>query len=301
MDIQRLLRDHNINFITEGNKHCTKGWINVHCPFCRGSKDYHLGIHEDGKSAHCWRCGSLPVIRTLSQLLNLPESQIRAILQKYKIRIHGRIEEPKISIFPLRFPKPNSELTAPYKRYLEKRKFDPDKLEREWGLRQTGPVSRLDDISYSHRILIPIYWDGEMVSFQARDITDKSLLKYMACPKRREKIHHKNILYGKQEQWRKYNRLIVVEGVTDVWRLGESSAATFGIEFKMEQVLRLSQAHDQFVILFDEEPQAQKQARKLAVKLKTLGKEVTIEKIEGDPGGMDQADADLLVKELQGG
>jgi hypothetical protein len=53
------------------------------------------------------------------------------------------------------------------------------------------------------------------------------------------------------------------------------------------------------VILFDEEPQAQKQARKLAVKLKTLGKEVTIEKIEGDPGGMNQADADLLVKELQ--
>ena len=93
--------------------------------------------------------------------------------------------------------------------------------------------------------------------------------------------------------------MIVVEGVTDVWRLGTSSAATLGIEFKMEQVLRLSQAHDNFVILFDEEPQAQKQAKVLAVKLKTLGKQVTIEKIEGDPGGMKQEEADLLVKELQ--
>ncbi len=301
MDIQRLLQDHNINFVLEGNKHCTEGWVNVHCPFCPGSKDYHLGIHEDGKGAHCWRCGSHPVIKTLGQLLNLPESRIRALLQKYKIRIHKRKDEPKISIFPLRFPKPNSQLTEPYKRYLVKRGFDPDKLEQEWGLKQTGPVSLLDDISYSHRILIPIYWDGELVSFQARDITDRSLLKYMACPKRREKIHHKNILYGKQEKWREFKRLIVVEGVTDVWRLGPSSAATLGIEFKMEQVMRLSQAHEQFVILFDEEPQAQKQANILAVKLKTLGKQVTVKKIEGDPGGMNQADADLLVEELQGG
>lgn len=299
MDIQRLLRDYGVNFITEGNKHCTKGWVNIHCPFCPGSQDYHLGIHGDGKGAHCWRCGSHQITQVLSKVLRVSPKQIPDIMQKYNIRItHRKKAEPKISIFPLKMPQPNASLTKPYKEYLRKRGFDPDKLELDWGLKQSGPVSFLDGISYSHRILIPIYWDGEMVSFQARDITDKSKMKYLACPKRREKVHHKNILYGKQEKWGKFNGLIIVEGATDVWRLGPSAVATFGIEFKIEQVLQLAKLHDRFFVIFDEEPQAQRQARKLATKLKALGKEVHIKKIEGDPGSMKQKEANYLVKQL---
>ena len=66
----------------------------------------------------------------------------------------------------------------------------------------------------------------------------------------------------------------------------------------MEQVLQLAKIHDKFFMLFDEEPQAQEQARVLATKLKALGKEVYIEKIKGDPGDMRQEDADYLVKQL---
>jgi len=297
MDIQQLLQDHGVHYLTEGHKHCRAGWVNIPCPFCAGSPGYHLGIHEEGSGAHCWRCGTHSVSQTLSRVLNLPESQIWAMLQKYKIRhFRKRTEEPRVSIFPLKLPKPNGPLSGQYKTYLENRGFDPDLLEREWGLIQTGPMSFLDGISYNHRILIPINWAGEMVSFQGRDITGKSSLKYLACPKKREKIHHKNIVYGKQEKWR--NSLIVVEGVTDVWRLGPNAAATFGIEFKMEQVLQLKQICDKFIIVFDDEPQAQAQARKLATKLKALGKKVHIETIEGDPGGMKQDDADSLVRQL---
>ena len=74
--------------------------------------------------------------------------------------------------------------------------------------------------------------------------------------------------------------------------------ATFGIEFKMEQVLCLAGLHDRFFIIFDEEPQAQKQARELATKLKTLGKRAYVQKIEGDPGGMKPEDAKYLVRDL---
>ncbi len=299
MDIQRLLHDYNIPFVTEGHKHATPGWINIHCPFCAGEQTYHLGIHENGNGAHCWRCGGHAVPRVLGRILNLPEAKIRAILQKYKINLRRKIiTEPKVSIFPLRLPKPNSHLTKPYKRYLSNRGFDPEYLEREWGLLQTGPVSFLDGISYNHRVIIPIHWDGEMVSFQARDITDKNERKYMACPQRREKVHHKNILYGKQDCLARSNGIIIVEGVTDVWRLGPAATATFGIKFKMEQVLRLSKLHNRFFIIFDEEPQAQAQARVLATKLKALGKTAQIENIKGDPGGMKQADANYLVKEV---
>lgn len=302
MDIRRLLTDYNIPFATEG-QHATEGWTNIHCPFCAGSQDFHLGIPDNGSVANCWRCGTHSVVETLSQVLGVSPSKVREILQQYRINISRgkRKEEAKVSIFPMKYPKPNSPLTPRYKEYLAKRGFDPDRLEKEWGLLQTGPVSLLDDISYSHRILIPIRWDGEVVSFQGRDITGKSDRKYLACPKRREKVHHKNILYGKQEVWRDSRAIIVVEGVADVWRLGEHAAATFGIEFKMEQVLQLAKHHNRFFVIFDEEPQAQKQARELATKLKALGKEAYIEKVDTkDPGEMKPEDARHLVRDLLG-
>ena len=300
MDISRLLRDYGIAYVTEGHSHTTEGWVNVHCPFCPGSQDFHLGIHEEGTGCHCWRCGGHSTTAALSRVLRLPEREIRGILQKYRLG-RRRTEDPKrIAIFPFKYPAPNSPLSRHYKGYLAHRGFDPEKLETEWNLFQSGPVSRLDGISYNYRIIIPIIWGGEVVSFQARDITGDAPLKYLACPKRREKIHHKHIVYGNQEKARRSPAIIVVEGVTDVWRLGPSSVATFGISFRTEQVLTLAQMNNRFFILFDTDPQAQEQARKLAVKLKTLGKKTEVIRImDGeDPGSMKQKDADKFVREL---
>lgn len=300
MDIERLFQDYNIPYATEGNKHCTEGWVNIHCPFCAGSQGFHLGISTDHGGAHCWRCGGHSAIKVISKILGLPIQNTKTILQKYETKAVRKIHrEPEVSIYPIKFPRPNYPLVPKYKKYLEKRGFDPDRLERQWGLLQTGPASFLDNISYSYRILIPIVWGGEMVSFQARDVTDKSDLKYLTCPKKREKIHHKNIVYGKQEILENSDAIIIVEGVTDVWRLGEQAVATFGIEFRMEQVLLLSKFDADFFIVFDDEPQAQKQAKKLSTKLKTLGKRAhVISGIEEDPGSMKQDDADYFVNDL---
>ncbi|MCK9456781.1 MAG: hypothetical protein M0R31_05745 [Candidatus Riflebacteria bacterium] len=303
MSAERLFQDYNIPHVTEGHKHVTSGWVNIHCPFCVGSQNYHMGVREELTACHCWRCGSHPVVETLSRVLNLLPREVRTILKKYKtgevISIRKLVPKSRVSIHPLKFPKPHSILNKYGKQYLAKRGFDPEYLEHKWGLCQTGPVSFLDKISYGNRILIPIYWNGEMVSFQSRDITDKSDRKYLACPMKREKIHHKNILYGYQEFWEDSHGIIIVEGVTDVWRLGDSAVATFGIEFKMEQVLQLKKlGRKRFFIVFDNEPQAQAQARVLATKLRTLGREAYIERVEGDPGSMKQRDADYFVKEL---
>ena len=241
------------------------------------------------------------MVNALSRVLKLPISEVEKILQNYgRTRAKKIVSTPKISISPFKFPKPYGKLNEQGKAYLTKRKFDPEYLEREWGIRQTGPVSLLDGISYGNRILIPIRWNRKTVSFQTRDITSKSDRKYLACPMRREVMHHKNIVYGKQAGWLE-EPLIVVEGVTDVWRLGKHAVATFGTSFKMEQVLLLSKIAEKFVILFDGEPHAQEQAKKLAIKLKVLGKKVVVETVEGDPGDMEQKDADYLVKQFRKG
>lgn len=301
MGIEQLLRDQSIPYVTEGHKHSTAGWVNVHCPFCAGSQDYHLGIHEEGAASHCWRCGSHSTVEALSRVLRLPPSEVKRLLGRYRTAIGYKTPtEPKVSLFPLRFPQPSFPLNGWGHQYLSKRGFDAERVEQEWGLLQTGPVSFLDGISYNHRILIPIYWDRKIVSFNSRDITGKSDRKYLACPMRRESLHHKNILYGKQERWGK--GIIIVEGPIDVWRLGPSAVATFGTSVKMEQVLQLARHGERFFIVFDNDPQAQDQARALAVKLRTLGKETHIETIvEGDPGDMKQEDANHFVNELIGG
>lgn len=69
---------------------------------------------------------------------------------------------------------------------------------------------------------------------------------------------------------------IVVEGVTDVWRLGPGAVATFGIKFRPAQVAMLARHFKTIHVLFDPEPAAQAQARKLATDISRLGCAVKI-------------------------
>lgn len=304
MGIEKLLQDYGIPYVTESeHHHATAGWINIHCPFCHGSKNFHLGINiYQPMVSHCWRCGGHSTASVLSRILNISVEKAKNLIQEYAgptVTIRKKAEEPRVSILPIKFPRPYFEhLNEAGKRYLERRGFDPEKLEKKWRLKQTGPVSFLDKIPYRNRIIIPIYWKGRLVSFQTRDITGKAEQRYLACPIRREVIHHKHIVYGKENEWKKYNALIVVEGVVDVWKLGSSAVATFGTSFTMEQVLALAKIHDRFFIVYDNEPQAQQQARKLAVKLKALGKKVFVETVNTDAGDMKIKDARHFVKTL---
>ena len=304
MGIEKLLQDYGIPYVTESeHHHSTHGWINIHCPFCHGSKNFHLGISlYQPTVSHCWRCGWHSTTSVLSRILNISVGKAKNLIQEYAGptgTIRKKAKEPRVSIFPIKFPQPYFEhLNEAGKKYLERRGFDPEKLEKKWKLKQTGPMSFLDKIAYGNRIIIPIHWGGQLVSFQTRDITEKSDKRYLACPMRREVIHHKHIVYGKEKEWSKYPALIVVEGVIDVWKLGTCAVATFGTSFTMEQVLALTKIHDRFFIVYDNEPQAQQQARKLAVKLKALGKKVFIETVDTDPGDMKIEDARHFVKTL---
>jgi len=154
----------------------------------------------------------------------------------------------------------------------------------------------LDKIDYKHRILAPVYWNERMVSFQTRAINNNATPKYRACPKDREILHHKNILYGLQQYW-KDRTGICVEGITDVWKLGLKAFATFGINYKPQQVTEMAKHFNRITIIFDDEPQAQEQAKKLASDLKIFGVASRIITIEGDPGSLSINQARKLTKE----
>ena len=296
MNIETLYQDFSIIYYTEG-KNVATGWINVQCPFCDDHSN-HLGFNPETNSFRCWRCGYHPVTETISKILNVDLNTARNIQKNYKGETYVIAPDPEIKLnrYPFHFPSDTTPLIKTHKRYLEKRNFDPDKLEKVWNLKSTSAFSNLDKISYAHRIIIPINWNRETVSFQGRDITGKSDLKYKACPEIREKIKHKHVLGGKQESWSDTG--IVCEGWFDVFRLGEKSCCTFGIEYTQQQVILLAKTFKRIGVAFDYEIQAQNKAKQLIAELKFRGRDAFLISIEDDPGKMDQDEADYLVKQI---
>jgi len=303
MQIEKLLQSHNIPYVTE-HKNVRDGWIGMNCPFCSGEGNYHLGYSLDEDYFSCWRCGGHGIVYSISKLLSISFSKAEELVEQYGGTLKKKRVEARVKVGMSKFKLPTGELKifSNHRRYLEQRKFDVDKLIDLWGIMGTSPSSRLVSpdkekiLDYSNRILAPIFWDNRIVSFQTRDITNRHMAKYMACPPEREIISHKHILYGRQFDWGK--RGICVEGITDVWRLGPDAFCTFGVKFTTEQVQAMVKHFDEVVVLFDPEDQAQVQAKKLIKRLNFKNVKAWRVPLESDPGEMSQDDADYLVKNL---
>jgi len=297
--IEMLFKDFGLQMAPEGNKHHRVGWVNVPCPYCTGNPGYHLGYNKAEGYFFCWRCGWHPFLPTMATLLNLDVASTKRILKNYglpRLSISPNIAKEKIMTHTHTFPSNTTKMMEAHRRYLESRKFDPDKLETEWHLAGTGPVSVLGNLSFARRIIIPIIWDGMQVSFTSRDITGCHPARYLTCPRDREYIHHKHILYGNQRKWT--DSIICVEGPTDVWRLGPIACATFGIEYTRRQVTILSKTFTNILVYFDDDPQAVEKAEKLVAELRFRGVNARKITLPGDPASLSQDDADYLVKQF---
>jgi len=297
MDILSLLNDNGVSYQTEGHKHTQEGWVNMPCPFCIGNPGLHLGITLDGSHAYCWRCGWKPMNLAISGLLNISEQKAYFLIKEYGgISVYDKKITQKQEFV---YPSNSVPLLENHKKYLEKRGFDAEHICSQWHILSTSPSSILTDngkpIEYKNRILIPIYWDNKVVSFQTRTTADISM-RYITCPKSREIIHHKDILYGNQHGWKDTG--IVVEGITDVWRMGVTTAATFGIEFTPRQVRVLAKNFKRVIVIFDGEEQAQKQADKLINELRARGISSAKEVIQGDPAELSQSEANYITNNI---
>jgi len=296
MNIIQLLKDYNIPYHEEG-KNISAGWIGLSCPHCNDTST-HMGYNLDGNYFTCWRCGGHSIPSTLSALLGITNyKKVKEIIKQYSSTI-ALVEELKTPIqkHPFKLPSNSEPLQKQHKAYLEGRGFDPDYLEKLWGLKGTGVYSKLDNIDYRFRIVIPFVWGGRVVSFDTRDITGKDQGRYKACPKERELISHKEIIYGKQELFKR--SAICVEGPTDCWRFGSDSFAVSGIKYTNTQLRVIAQTFKRVAVCFDGEEQAQTQAAKMVAELRFRKVDAFTVDIEGDPGAMNQSEADYLVKQL---
>ena len=294
-DFAKFCSDYDIPTAPDGHKHSAKGWINIACPFCTGNPGWHLGYEIANNRCKCFRCGHHSLFDVIQGLLKCSTAQTSSILAQYKGRPVLRVEvSGRTQILrDIEWPLGCGPMNQAHKTYLSKRNFDPLVLEEKWNLKGTGPIG-----PYKFRVIAPIMFNGVFVSYQGRDITNRSQNKYKACRAEEESKPHQDCLYGLEHV--RGASVAIVEGIADVWRLGYGAVACFGIEFTKQQILLLSRFEKRYII-FDKEEQAQIKARELAASLSALGGESYILNFDvDDPAEMTQGAADKLMKGIIG-
>jgi hypothetical protein len=94
------------------------------------------------------------------------------------------------------------------------------------------------------------------------------------------------------------DRMLLVEGIADVWNVGPGTGATFGIDYTREQEAVLYKYEGIIFIMFDaEEEKAQEQAELLAWQLHNNEADI-ITLNYGDPGELSPSEVVSLRKEL---
>lgn len=308
MGIMQFLEDYNIGYSTSG-KHARPGWVQVECPFCAGNPGYHGGFNVGAAFYNCWRCGWHPMVEVVMALTGMAFAEAKKVIKKYEM-LKGDEEEQADNIdlakvpLSLEMPERNKMLFTPReKAYLSNRDFDPEKIAKTWGVYGAGHLAyckcgKMHD--YRFRIVIPIVYREKCVSFTARAISKNLTEKYLSCPENAEAMHHKHILYGMDHA--KGPNAIIVEGPTDVWRLGFGAIATFGIKYTQQQLLLIARTYQSVTILFDPEDEAQLQAHRLCAELLGLGVRAETENLyainpeASDPADLLQEDANEFMR-----
>lgn len=299
VDIERLCRDYKIPSIESGHHHCHDGWIQLHCPQCAGGKGgWHLGYNLERGNFNCWRCGPIKVTDAIAGLLHLSRREdIYKVLKEYQKGEEPLAKKEKVDRRgPVPRPPGLAPLQAQHKKYLKRRGFDPDRIVDEWGALGTAHLSG----EWNWRVVCPICeQEGQVVAYLGRSISDEAKPKYRMTRDEDVLVDPRSLLYGIHRVQR--DAVVIVEGPTDVWRLGPGAVALLGIDWKKEQANRLRKFHRRY-ILFDPDDNAQQRADALANHLSLFeGETEIVTGLSTDPGDLSDRKAQKVMLRLGAG
>jgi len=298
-DVIQYLDSRGVLYDIEGENISAKGnWIGLQCLWCSDHLN-HLGINLDTKGISCWMC---PIKGTVLKLIMKIDrcglKRAKEVVNDFSditVYVKKRLEEQELDTDPK--PPPTTQKDFPklmiteeflplHRAWLEGRNFDPEEIYYEYGLKCCGAVGK-----YNLRLIVPFYERNRMVTFTTRDVTDKAKTPYIHLSDEKSIIAPKKTLYNIKTM---EDTALVVEGVTDVWRMGKGCVGTMGIKYTTEQVYLLSRARRVFT-LFDSGEEAQKLAERLAYDLGSSVDHVeNLEISEGDPADLSQMDVDYI-------
>lgn len=172
-------------------------------------------------------------------------------------------------------------------------------LESIWGLRGIGRLGG----NLAWRIFIPATLNGQTVSWMTRRANDQAKTKrWLSALPEQESIPRRELVYGLDHVG---HAAIIVEGPSDCWKVGPGAVACLGIGGITEAQIAALSTIPLRAVVFDDEPQAQLEASKLASRLSALpGETIRIELEDGasgmDPGALSTSDVRRLRAEVLG-
>jgi len=249
-----VLEHHEIQYWTYG-KNVSEDSINIQCPFCDDHSN-HCGIFITTLGYHCWRCNRTgtfdfliayvtrrPVAECTEEIASFGISFGRDAVEQILDLLDPPTEEqdgdhPDEISLPSFFEPVTLETRFPLlDQYLNRRNISRETLmEHQCGICTVGECM--------NRLVVPVYFQGELVSYQAADMTGRSDVKYRTA--------HNEInqfLYRWDQIDPTLGYLILVEGVLDAWRVGGNVVATFGTSLTTQQRTLITDAQIPYVLL----------------------------------------------------
>lgn len=289
MKFEDVLREHRVPIAPDNHEHVRPGWLQFDCPFCDRRGHYRMGYNQRNRYVNCWQCGPHSLAETLVHLCDITWREAKAVVGDLE---RGPIVTEKKERGKLKLPSQCGELLPAHRKYLKRRGYDPDELVALWKLMGTGPLSG----KLSWRVVAPIIYHGETVSWTSRKLNDKGL-RWRSAAADEEIFNHKELLYGID-----YVRhaAIVNEGPTDVWAVGPGAVGTCGTGFSQAQVAALARLPRR-IVCFDSSPEAQVRARELCDALEPFpGETMNVVLDADDPGSAKAREIRALRRLLRG-
>lgn len=299
MNFEKLFRDYNVPYSLRINR----GWVNCNCPYCdTKSTSFNLGFNPAGNYYHCWKSKhNYPIRQVLSTLLNVSESSIDNILIDYQ-GVGETLSEKKTSNIKY-LELPTNTFTKIERKYLKSRDFDPKYLYKKYHIVGGGI-----DGDWKFRIIIPVYYQGRLLSWTGRSILSKEKLKQLDIPRYKNLSIEKSVKNIKELFFNidncKSDTVVLTEGAFDVLRFDGNAICSMGTELTESQINLLASRFRKIFILFDNEPEAQEKARKFGLQLSSIGIDVEIVNAyedfgKNDMGECSREEIDIIKKELE--
>ena len=247
-------------------KQSTKGWWRSDCPLCGGK--FTFGIHLEQARAHCFKClESLPPIEVLMVMENmgsLSEAykylRIQQEYDYYEANSRIAVKEFKPVKLPDGFKslaQGDNTIARAARYYLAKRGFNIESLILKG-------VGYCDEGDYFGYIIFPYYQKGELIYYQGRIFMGNGTK--MKNPADSEfGIGKSNIIYNCDALYI-YNRVYIVESITNALTLGDAAGGINGKKISTNQMSQIIYSPCQMTIIILD-PDAYKEAIELGLSL----------------------------------
>jgi len=252
-----------ITYLPSKRKQTPSGWISFHAPCCHHnghtadtrSRGGLIANADGGVSYHCFNCGFKASwqpgrnisykLRKLLRWIGVPDDAINKLALDIMRENEGVEIASRTTVFPTFTPIPLPEDAVPIKNiiefnkhsvavleYINQRNLELDDLDYHWS----------PSVAYRDRLIIPFYYNNQIVGWTARAIRPDKKPKYLSEIK-------PGFVYGLDYQTADRQFVIVCEGQIDAIHI--RGCALGGSEISEQQAMLLNSLNKNIIVVPD--------------------------------------------------